>query len=154
MVKRGAFILFKGKRGLSPLIATVLLIAFAVAMGAMIMNWSSTIGESAGGPDCSGISLIMNPIICYKENMIKVNIKNTGELVNELELNIVDDTSVNKLALKNSILRKGDSLNKEIPFSKTSKTSVRVIPSIQHNGKIVPCVNPALEVADIQECST
>src|SRR3989344_3348060 len=30
---------FAGKKGVSPLIATVLLIAFAVALGAVIMNW-------------------------------------------------------------------------------------------------------------------
>src|SRR3989338_2966243 len=30
---------FSGKRGVSPLIATVLLIAFAVALGAVIINW-------------------------------------------------------------------------------------------------------------------
>ena len=50
MLKRGAF--FRSKRGLSPLIATVLLIAFAVSMGAMIMNWSTSIGEAEGPPDC------------------------------------------------------------------------------------------------------
>ena len=31
----------RGKRGVSPLIATVLLIAFAVALGAVVMNWGS-----------------------------------------------------------------------------------------------------------------
>jgi len=30
---------FRSKRGVSPLIATVLLIAFAVALGAVVMNW-------------------------------------------------------------------------------------------------------------------
>jgi flagellin-like protein len=30
---------FNNKRGISPLIATVLLIAFAVALGAVVMNW-------------------------------------------------------------------------------------------------------------------
>ncbi|MBT5021987.1 hypothetical protein HOK51_00910 [Candidatus Woesearchaeota archaeon] len=31
--------MFKDKKGVSPLIATVLLIAFAVALGAVVMNW-------------------------------------------------------------------------------------------------------------------
>ena len=35
------------KRGLSPIIATVLLIAFAVAIGAMIMSWTSEIVKEA-----------------------------------------------------------------------------------------------------------
>ena len=31
-----------GKKGVSPLIATVLLIAFAVALGAVVMNWGQS----------------------------------------------------------------------------------------------------------------
>lgn len=34
-----------GKRGVSPLIATVLLIAFAVALGAVVMNWGKSYVE-------------------------------------------------------------------------------------------------------------
>ncbi len=36
-MKKGLF--FRNKRGVSPLIATVLLIAFAVALGAIVMSW-------------------------------------------------------------------------------------------------------------------
>ncbi len=41
------------KRGLSPIIATVLLIAFAVAIGAMIMSWTSDVVKEA--PTCADI---------------------------------------------------------------------------------------------------
>jgi len=37
---------YKNKRGVSPLIATVLLIAFAVALGAIVMNWGRNYIES------------------------------------------------------------------------------------------------------------
>lgn len=37
---------FKSKRGISPLIATVLLIAFAVALGAVVMSWGRGYIES------------------------------------------------------------------------------------------------------------
>lgn len=53
-MKRGALI--HSRRGLSPLIATVLLIAFAVALGVMVMNW----GKSAGAkvtPSCQDVTL-------------------------------------------------------------------------------------------------
>ncbi len=33
---------FQSKRGVSPLIATVILIAFAIGIGAVLMSWSST----------------------------------------------------------------------------------------------------------------
>jgi flagellin-like protein len=154
MDKRGAFSIFRGsKRGLSPLIATVLLIAFAVAMGAMIMNWSSTIGEGLNSPDCSGIKLLMSPAICYKENVIKINLRNQGGVVEELKLKISDDNSVNEVALKNSKLRLGDEVHKDISYSMTGKTSVEVIPSVNHNGKVTPCATPAIQVSDLKECS-
>ena len=37
-----------GKRGISPLIATVLLVAFAVALGAVVMNWAKGVEETEG----------------------------------------------------------------------------------------------------------
>ncbi len=35
-----------GKRGISPLIATVLLVAFAVALGAVVMNWAKGVEDT------------------------------------------------------------------------------------------------------------
>ncbi|MBI4150274.1 hypothetical protein HY488_02625 [Candidatus Woesearchaeota archaeon] len=45
--KRGVT-LFSSKRALSPLIATVMLIAFAVALGAVVMNWGKGYIEESG----------------------------------------------------------------------------------------------------------
>jgi len=48
------------KRGLSPIIATILLIAFAVAIGAMIMSWTAGIVKEA--PQCDELpEHIINP---------------------------------------------------------------------------------------------
>ncbi len=45
--KRGVE-LFSSKRAISPLIATVMLIAFAVALGAVVMNWGKGYIEESG----------------------------------------------------------------------------------------------------------
>jgi len=37
--------MMRGKKALSPLIATVLLVAFAVALGAVVMSWTSGSGD-------------------------------------------------------------------------------------------------------------
>jgi flagellin-like protein len=154
MAERGAISLFKGsRRGLSPLIATVLLIAFAVAMGAMIMNWSSNLGDAPGKPDCSGINIVMNPVICYTENMIKLNLRNNGAIVEEMKVKIADDSSESEVALKNSRLRKGDVLERELPYAKKGVASIAITPSINQNGKVVPCDEPAIRLDDIQECT-
>ena len=151
MVKRGVGFL-KSRRGMSPLIATVLLIAFAVAMGAMIMNWSSTLGESPGGPDCSGIKIVMNPVACYSGNAIKFNVRNDGAVVEELALKITDDLSESDFSLKNSRLRRGDSLEKEIPYAKSGSARVQVFPSVDFRGAVTPCEMAAFDFA-LEDCA-
>ncbi|MBN2142466.1 hypothetical protein JW711_04000 [Candidatus Woesearchaeota archaeon] len=154
MVKRGGFVLFSGsRRAMSPLIATVLLIAFAVAMGAMIMNWSVSLGEAAMGPDCSGINLVLNPVICYSDNFIKVQIKNEGKQIDGLTVQISDDISNKDVALKNSNLRKGDTLSKDIPHIKGSPIYVSIVPALNYQGERVECDDPSLEVSDLPDCA-
>ncbi|MDP7623305.1 MAG: hypothetical protein QF436_04300, partial [Candidatus Woesearchaeota archaeon] len=45
------------KRGVSPLIATVLLISFAVALGSVVLNWGRNIDISKPGDKCAGINI-------------------------------------------------------------------------------------------------
>ena len=139
------------KKGMSPLIATMLLIAFAVALGAMIMNWSSTLGENTG-PDCDAITMIINPYLCYAENMIKISIKNTGKPVAAVSLKVSDANTENTILLKESNLNTGDTLKKDIPFVKSSTTYVSLIPSVKDKDEVVPCPEPAIELADIPNC--
>jgi flagellin-like protein len=46
--------MYFSKKGVSPLIATVLLISFAVALGAVIMNWA---GSLSGGRACHDLDI-------------------------------------------------------------------------------------------------
>ena len=140
------------KKGMSPLIATVLLIAFAVALGAMIMNWSSTLGENTG-PDCSTVTMIINPYLCYAENMIKMSIRNTGTAIESVTVRVIDKNTENDIQLKDSKMASGTVLQKEIPFVKTTQTYVALVPSIKHKNDVVPCPEPAIEIADLPQCS-
>ena len=77
---------FFNKRGVSPLIATVLLISFAVALGAVVMNWGRNLDISKPGDVCSGISIKIRNIddaqACYmgsgQDAYIHFIIDNTG----------------------------------------------------------------------------
>ncbi len=153
--KRGADLLVSDfshtKKGMSPLIATVLLIAFAVALGAMIMNWSSSLGERVG-PDCSAITMIISPYLCYAENMIKMSVKNTGESVEEVTVRVIDESIENEILLKDSELGSGAVLKQDIPFVKTTKTYVGLVPSVEYKKQVVPCNEPVLEVGDLPDC--
>ena len=66
MRKSGTFF---DKRGVSPLIATVLLISFAVALGSVVLNWGRNLDISKPGDVCAGVSIkirnINNADACY-----------------------------------------------------------------------------------------
>jgi len=60
---------FFNKRGVSPLIATVLLISFAVALGSVVLNWGRNLDISKPGDICSGTNIKIRNInggqVCY-----------------------------------------------------------------------------------------
>lgn len=114
----------RSKRGISPLIATVLLIAFAVALGAVVMNWGKEKIETkinktettiidAEARLCDKVQLDIEtinkiPKICIsqkKASSIEFLATNNGE----------KDIEKLKLTLLGSA---GDPLNTEIPDSK------------------------------------
>ena len=76
------------KKGVSPLIATVLLIGFAVVVAGLIYSWvqgdligkTQTNAEEQIGSiiDCSGVSVKITKVCDTSENKVKFNIKNTG----------------------------------------------------------------------------
>jgi len=71
--------LFNNKKGISPLVATILLIAFAVSIGALIMNWTSSEDSNAvlQTSSCSAINLKVLSA-CQDNNSIKLSLKNVG----------------------------------------------------------------------------
>jgi len=66
----------KGKRGMSPLIATVLLIGFAVALGVMIMS----ITQPMIGKKCDDISF-QSANLCKIENVLYPFVEEDGKTV-------------------------------------------------------------------------
>ncbi|MGM5484402.1 MAG: archaellin/type IV pilin N-terminal domain-containing protein [Nanobdellota archaeon] len=95
------------KKAVSPLIATVLLIAFAVALGAVVMNWGRTyLSEDHGAAgSCSGVDLVMdsmgsNKEACYEKDggfSVKLFVHNSGD-------KDLDGVRVNLLTEKDEII--------------------------------------------------
>lgn len=136
---------------MSPLIATVLLMAFAVALGGMIMNWSSDIGETST-VDCSGIDMNINKF-CYSNNKIFLNGRNTGEEeIQELKLEISNVAAEYSMSIGDSKLNKGASINKEVPAIIDDNTKVYLIPSIKASGEIISCEKPIMKKEPIPKC--
>lgn len=96
---------FFKKKGVSPLIATVLLISFAVALGAVVLNWGRNLDSPLSGDICSGASIkirnINNIQVCYagagKNGYINFIIENDGNKnVDGLEI-LIDGEKGTKL---------------------------------------------------------
>jgi len=109
--------MLKSKKGVSPLIATVLLIAFAVALGAVVMNWGRSYVEDTANfareksdleVKCSTdvriefLRIKDTKRICYYDgdssnlDYLNFTIQNTGTAeVKGIEINVIGGRDVN-----------------------------------------------------------
>ena len=148
-----------GHRGISPLIATVLLIAFAVSIGTMIMNWGK---DAVAVGDCSETKLEVQmidgkPLFCYDtlNNRINVMIKNVGSTdVNRLKMRVITpDFSTEDKDLTDSSIAAGDIKTKNIDYVHSGKFRVEIIPIITTGGKERICSDKYVYVDDIASCN-
>lgn len=116
------YLLFRQKKGISPLIATVLLIAFAVALGAVVMNWGKEYVQSTAidarekgqakqkctSTDMEFIIVSGIPKLCYVGNLtnateLRFTIKNQApHTLEDLQVQIIGDAGIIEQALKNN----------------------------------------------------
>lgn len=162
----------KSKKGVSPLIATVLLIAFAVALGAVVMNWGKTYVEDqadrVGKRSDSQITCSMdvqlnwykrNNIdqVCYGSNYVFFTIDNKGNIdVEDLKL-IVDgetDIFVNE-SLINETFKKAYIKRFNITYDNSTYGAiqqVRIVPTVNIKGDILVCSDRVLYKDDPTLC--
>jgi len=148
------------KRGISPLIATVLLIAFAVSIGTMIMNWGKDVIANVG--DCNDVKLEVQtingkPLFCYDtlNNKINIMIKNTGSVdIKELRLSVTAaDFSHEEKLLSDSSLKSGSIITQNIDFVKSGTFKVEIVPYIVSGGKEKACLDKSLASEAIARCN-
>ncbi len=148
-----------GRRGISPLIATVLLIAFAVSIGTMIMNWGK---DAVAAGDCSETKLevqIINnkPLFCYDtlSNKVNVMLKNTGSTdINKLKMRIVTpDFNTEEKDIADSAIESGGIKTKNIDYVRSGKFRIEIIPTISMGGKERVCSEKYVFVDDISACN-
>ncbi len=148
--------IFSSKRGMSPLIATVLLIAFAVAMGAMIMNWSAGIegeGETTQN-HCSDISITTDQGACFKDNTISFNVLNDGnEKIDGVLLSSITEGSLIDIQVKDTSLIKGENIDKNIPYLYTGgSVELEFVPLVVADGEIIQCRTSGFRQTELPTC--
>lgn len=156
------------KKAVSPLIATVLLIAFAVSLGAVVIQWGSnyvrertddTSQRSDIDLTCSQDTYIgvikYNTIeqLCYNVSSITAIVENGPYIPLEaITVFVFGNTTVAKLNVSNGTMAKNEVKRFEILFSDSPVKQVRLIPSVKVGGNVVACPRSALIRDDIPPC--
>ncbi|MBN1274876.1 hypothetical protein JXA12_01105 [Candidatus Woesearchaeota archaeon] len=157
----------RSRKGMSPLIATVLLIAFAVALGAMIMNWSvdgttttpDDRGGDAGDP-CQDVQLQLKQvfgkqILCYQDGAIKFNVVNTGgrEITGIQVRTIDEDLNEVKHDVPGSRLPSGGTFEYSLPAAALGRVHVELVPYVLENGNPKYCISRKIVNDALPSCS-
>lgn len=157
----------KSKKGVSPLIATILLIAFAVALGSVVMNWGLNLNLGKSADKCASVNIKIRNIdgaeICYggfgSNGYINFIIDNVGESdLNGLSIWITGEKSTRLFDIDNLKISKGslfERKGKDVAYDFTTYgniKSVQLIPKVRGD-TLEPCLKNAVKVEKIGVCS-
>jgi len=154
------------KRGVSPLIATILLIAFAVALGSVIMNWGLNLSNQDADDPCQRVRMELKPMTnadaCYgsigSQGYINFVLENTGTTdISGISIWLTGQKKTELIDLAISIPRKTsfERFNKETTFdfeTVGNVNQVQFIPKIESAGKTSICTRQAIEPKTVTFC--
>ncbi len=158
--------IFVQKKGVSPLIATILLIAFAVALGSVIMNWGLNLNLGKSIDKCSDVVMKIRNIdnfeVCYgglgKEAHINFILDNIGVVdINGITILVIGEKGTKLLELQKTI-KKGsllDEKDKEISYDFEmygNIKQVQFIPKVTSNQETDVCAKSSVEANKIGIC--
>ena len=85
------------KRGISPLIATVLIIGFTVALAAVVMTWGTGFVRSTTDSTAESTNVAL---ACSRMNYKITNVGCTGTTINTVEISNDGETKIEELILR------------------------------------------------------
>ena len=154
----------KSRKAVSPLVATVLLIAFAVALGAVVMNWGKQqvethVEELEACRDVSMRWYLLNEKeqICYTDSKLVFTVENgVTTNVNDLKLIVVGLSEIYVKDRTRLGLKKGDIRTAELDYELAKygePQEIRLIPVIDVDEESVVCsANSALKKQMPERC--
>lgn len=150
------------KKAISPLIATLLLIAFTVALGVMIMNFGKNIVDDYG--ECKSIEIKIdsspNSICFLKESSeLSFTIINHGKtdvsslVVRSTDLNAYGDNRIKEFIIPTSKIASGGYLSQKYPYSRPESLKIEFIPRILKKNSEEKCLAQAITITSLNDCS-
>ncbi|MFH1505797.1 MAG: archaellin/type IV pilin N-terminal domain-containing protein [archaeon] len=129
------------KKGISPIIATVLLIGVAVALGAMVMTWTKDLAHDP----CKEVRIevyqseqLMDPGVCYNsDNTIRLKIWNKGTIdVEQLRI-------TTEMGIARSKVLANNLFEEDVPFSSVEQAKdnawITIVPEVAAENNITTC---------------
>ena len=156
------------KKGVSPIIATVLLISFAVALGSVVLNWGRNLDISKPGDLCAGVSIkirtVDNAQVCYsgsgKSAYIKFILDNNGIVdIDGIGIWVTGDKGTklldfNELAIKKGeLLDIGDDSIKYDAIATGNIKNIQFFPKLKSDISIDICASDSIKVSTIKKCA-
>lgn len=156
----------QSKRGVSPLIATILLIAFAVALGSVIMNWGLNLSAQNSDDPCQRIRLELKPIgnaeACYgntgTQGYVNFILENTGTSdISGVSIWLTGQKKTELVDIVVSIPRKAtfERTNKETSFDFNAVgniNQIQFIPKVQTPERTSICTRQSIEPKTVTFC--
>jgi len=158
------------KRAISPLIATILLIAFAIALGLVVMNWGKSYieekAEFAVGPQdssaCNFVELSFIQVggadkICFNSDTLSIEafIENGPErAIDNLNVRIVGNVIENVGSVLESPIGEGLSAQVKLnyPASVGLVQQVKITPVLDVEEGAIACAKKAVVAENIKPC--
>ena len=160
--------IFNSKKGVSPLIATILLIAFAVALGSVIMNWGLNFNIGKENDICGKVGIKIRSLdaaeVCYSglgvNGYINFILDNIGSSdVNGLSIWIIGEKGtrlfdLDRITLKKGVLFDKRDMDVSYDFNVYGKIrEVQFIPKVQSSKGQEVCTTSAVKTQKIGICS-
>ncbi len=159
--------IFGSKKGVSPLIATILLIAFAVALGSVVMNWGLNLNLGKSTDKCRNVEIKIRNIdvaeACFggfgSNGYINFIIDNTGADISGLAVWIIGEKGTRLFDLDSILIKKGslyDKKDKEVSYDFSTFGNIKqvqFIPKVKSEQTLEICPKNAVKAEKIGICA-
>ncbi|MFP4424094.1 MAG: archaellin/type IV pilin N-terminal domain-containing protein [Candidatus Woesearchaeota archaeon] len=157
------------KKGMSPLLATLLLIAFAISLGILIMSLGDQMRESSGHGEinmtdvCSGVAFEIVSVdnissLCYDNEAGEISLigVNRGKPIQSMQVWVIGKR-LYKTELLDEPLSSGMTIEKQVAYDVSQYgeiEKIKLIPRINDldMDKPVLCTDYPIEINEINKC--
>lgn len=161
--------MFHSKKGVSPLIATVLLIVFSIALGAVVMSWGEAYieekaefvqgaQETVAGCDATALNIISvggAPQICVNNDIIEAFVQNGPSTeVYDVHARVLGDDGISvRESVLASPLAPSDARKVLFRFEPVGTIrQVKLTPMVLRAGVLTPCSDRGVVVENVNPC--